>query len=294
MQRPSVIALVAIVMAVTAGCQQSERTLVAFSHLTGDHWQIWTMYGDGSSAVQLTTTASDKRYPSWSRDGQRLFFRDANNRAFVLNLAGGQEKQILEGFGSIGSISECPDGDRLLVSRIRTGTMDSSDLWLVSIDGQSRTMLTRDPGLQYDPVCSPDGKEIVYISGHGYQTHEMYVIGLQGQNKHALTDNKARELLPAFSPDGNAIAYVSDITGNYDIWLMDSDGRNAVQLTHYPGIDTRPCWSPNGQTIMFVSDRSGGLQLWVMNRDGSKARQITKGAPSMDPAWRHATNAMQP
>ncbi len=292
MKRPLLLASVLCI--ITAGCQQPGKTLVAFSRLSADRWQIWTMRDDGSNPRQLTNSPSDKRYPAWSRDGQRLFFRDANNRAFVFDIATRRERQILEGFGRVGSISECPAGDRLLVSRIRAGVMDSSDLWLVSIDGQSRTMLTRDPGLQYDPTCSPDGKVIVYVSGHGYQTHEMCMIDSQGIDKRSLTNNKARELLPAFSPDGRTIAYVSDVTGNYDIWLMDSDGRNEVRVTDHSGIDTRPCWSPDGRRIMFVSDRSGQLQLWVMNRDGSKARQLTKGAPSMDPAWRHCKDADHP
>ena len=106
------------------------------------------------------------------------------------------------------------------------------------------------------------------------------------KNKRRLTNNKALEVLPAFSPDEKSIAYVSDITGDFEIWLMDVDGRNPRQITNSFGIDTRPCWSPDGDQIMYVSNRNGQLQLWIMNKDGSGTRQLTRGAPTMDPAWR--------
>ena len=67
---------------------------------------------------------------------------------------------------------------------------------------------------------------------------------------------------------------------------MDTDGGNNRQITDSKGIDTRPCWSPDGSKIMFVSNRGGKLQLWVMNKDGSNPKQLTRGSPSMDPAWK--------
>lgn len=259
---------------------------IVFSQSTGDYWQIWTMQSDGKKQRQLTFSPSDKRYPSWRKHSTKILYRNNNNQAIILDPQKAEESRILSKLGLIGSLSESPGGDKLLLVRFRTEVMDSSDLWIVSIDGKDRKILTRDVGLQYDPVFSPDGKKIAYISGHGYQTHELFVMDSDGSHKKQLTKNKALELLPAFAPSGQKIAYVSDATGDYEIWVMDTDGSNAKQLTDSEGIDTRPCWSPDGSQIMFVSDRSGELQLWIMNSNGSDPVQLTRGAPSMDPAWR--------
>lgn len=284
---PKPFIFVGLMICLAPGCRRGTLPgSIAFSRRTGDYWQIWTIHPDGRGGRQITTSPSDKRYPAWTGDGRRLLYRDNNNQAFVLHLATGQEDRILTTLGMIGSLAESPGGDRLLVVRFDATLKDHSNLWLTSMPGQEKRMLTRDAGLQYDPAWSPDGGSIAYISGHGYQTHELYFMDSDGTNKQRLTTNTALELLPAFSPDGNEIAYVSDVTGDFNIWVIDVDGSNARQLTGDDGIDTRPCWSPCGRNILFVSDRSGPLQLWIMNSDGSDPKQLTHGAPSMEPTWR--------
>ena len=259
---------------------------IAFSRLTGDYWQIWTMTPDGESAKQITTSPSDKRYPCWTGREGKILFRTSSNKVFQLDLNTNEESPVLEEFGLVGHVVESPDGSTLLFVRFNSETEDISNLWTCTIEGKEQRVLTRDAGLQYNPAWSHDGKQIIYISGHGYQTHELYTIDSDGKNKQKITNNKALELLPAFSPDNKTIAYSSDNTGDFEIWLIDSDGSNPRQLTDSDGIDTRPCWSPDGNRIMFVSNRNENQQIWIMNKDGSEPRQLTTGAPSIDPTWK--------
>ena len=275
------------------GCQRvspiektSSMHPIVFSRLTGDYWQLWLMNVDGSGPTQLTSSASDKRYPVWSHDNQKVLFRNNNNQVFLFDLQTSRTKQVLKNMGFVGSVALLPHSSRPLFVRFRSEIMDSSDLWLSSFEGDNRHILTRDIGLQYDPAWSPNGEKIAYISGHGYQTHELFVMDVEDGNKVSLTDNKALELLPTFSPDGKMVAYVSDISGDFEIWLMSIDGSNPQRLTFSDGLDSRPCWSPDGRHILFVSNRDDNLQLWMMNRDGTNPRQLTTGPPSMDPAWR--------
>lgn len=277
-----------LALTILAGCQTAQpvSNSIAFSRLTGDYWQIWTMQPDGSKAKQITTSPSDKRYPVWADDGQELLFRNNNSEVFSVSFDNGKENLILTSLGLSGGVVPSPDGDKLALVRFRTQLKDSANLWLTTLEGKDSRILTRGAGVQYDPAWSPDGKKITYICGHGYQTHELYIMDSDGKNRRRLTDNKALEVLPTFSPDGKSIAYASDITGDFEIWLMDPDASNPKQITDSKGIDTRPFWSPDGSKIMFASNRSGGLQLWIMNSDGSNARQLTTEAPSMDPAWK--------
>ncbi|UCE98680.1 MAG: PD40 domain-containing protein [Planctomycetota bacterium] len=285
MSKKTIVSASIAILIMAAGCQVPTGTIV-FSRLTGDYWQIWTMQPDGKATKQITTSPSDKRYPIWAEDGKKILFRTNNNKAFIVDVDSREEKKILESFGLIGSLSESPDGSRVVFVRYKDNFKDSSNLWISTPGAKMQKVLTRDTGLQYDPAWSHDGRKIAYVSGHGFQTHELYMVNPDGKNKCKITDNKALEVLPAFSPDGNSIAYVSDITDDFEIWLMDIDGSNTRQITNSSGIDTRPFWSPDGDKIVFVSNRSGQLQLWIMNKDGSSARQLTSGAPSMDPAWK--------
>jgi len=272
---------------VLAGCQApNSGNQIAFSRLTDEYWQIWTMQPNGKGLQQHTCSTSDKRYPYWNRDNNKLYYRTNNNEAFILDLISSEENRIFSDLGMIGSIAVSPDGTQLLLVRFRTELRDSTDLWIVSINGKIRKRLTMDAGMQYDPCWSPDGNRIVYVSGTGYQANELYIMDTDGKNKKKLTDDKALELLPSFSPDGNKIAYTSDLSGNYDIWIMNADGTNPKQITHHPGSDTRPIWSQDGSQLVFVSDRGGRQQLWMMNINGNNARQLTFKSPSIDPVWK--------
>ncbi|MFC1604874.1 TolB family protein [Planctomycetota bacterium] len=274
-------------LVVMTGCQtQNGENQIAFSRLSGDNWQLFTVRLDSKELTQLTTSPSDKRYPFWSKLKNRLYYRNNNNQAYFIDLSSNEEVRILNSLGMISNIAVSPNETQLLLVRFRTELKDSSDLWLVPLEDQTSKRLTWDAGMQYDPCWSPDGNTIVYISGTGYQDNEIYSMNHNGKNRKQLTDNTALELLPSFSPDGKTIAYTSDITGNYDIWLMNANGTDQRQITHYSGLDTRPIWSPDGTKLLFVSDRSGQQQLWIMHIDGSNARQITVGLPSIDPTWK--------
>lgn len=287
-----------LTLIVLSGCNQHQiesvddvvlqeiDNVIVFSKLIDGYWQLWTMQPDGKELKQLTDSAHDKRYPRWTIDGEGVLFRNNSNHAYRLDLDTGSETRILTTFGRIGNLVPSPVEETLLFARYRSEVKDSSDLWLASHSGKNQRMLTKDPGLQYDPAWSSDGKRIAYISGHGYQTHELCLLDVETPKKQQLTKNKALELLPAFSPDGSKIAYVSDITGDFEIWLMDLEGKQSIQLTQSMGIDTSPCWSPDGKRIMYVSVADGNQQLWIMNRDGSNKVQLTDSQPSIDPAWR--------
>ena len=292
------IAVMGLLVFVLSGCrpgsvktgsflpEDSQAGLIALTRLTDGYWQIWTMKPDGSEARQVTDSASDKRYPSWSADGQRVFFRNSDNQAWSVNLSDGSQERVFPSLGMTSGVVPSPDGSTFVMMRYRRQLTDSGGIWLVGQDGLDTKLLTSSSGIQYDPFWSPDGKWIVYISSHGYMTDEVCIMEVSSKEERKLTNNSNMEFLPTISPDGRTIAYVSDVTGDYEIWLMNVDGSDERPLTKSAGIDTRPFWSPDGSKIVFVSNRSGSLQLWLMDVDGSHQRQLTDDSPSMDPAWK--------
>src|SRR4051794_23507529 len=53
------------------------------------------------------------------------------------------------------------------------------------------------------------------------------------QLTHVATDKAAA--IPSWSTDGRTIAYESNVSGDFEIWLMNGDGTNQRQVTHEPG-----------------------------------------------------------
>lgn len=290
-----IILIVTVCTCLSCRNEQSERIielqgnkegLIAFSRLTEDYWQIWTIRSDGSEQRQVTTSLFDKRYPVWSPTGDELFFRTNNSQAFKVNIYSGEEEGILEDMGLVGGPIPSPNGDKLVFTRYRTQIKDSGNLWTALSNGEHGKLLTREAGIQYDPDWSKDGRQVLYVSGEGYRTSEIYIIDIVNRNTSRLTNNRDREAVPVFSPDSKKLAYSADTTGNYEIWIMNTDGSNRVQLTDTKGIDTRPSWSPDGKQIVFTSNRSGSLQLWLIDSDGSNPKQLTFRSQSIDPCWR--------
>jgi TolB protein len=263
-----------------SGCSRSvsPKELLAYSSLTEGFWQIWITDFNGKKPIPLTTSSFDKRHPVWLEAGKKLMYRSNNGELYVLDLGSKREDKILEKFGQVADPDWSNAVDLLVFTRYSPNLADESEIWTIKLDGSEQRIITKSPGMQYNPAFSLDGQRIVYVSGTGYGSHEIWIMDKNGHNQKRLTHNETGyDILPMWSPDGKKIAYASDKGGNLDIWVMNADGANQNKLTDYEGLDTRPIWSSDGKNILFVTNRSGELQIWMINYLTGLVRQVTYG-----------------
>jgi TolB protein len=156
------------------------------------------------------------------------------------------------------------------------------NIYLLDADGSPLRRLTDDNNAN-QPAWSPDGSQIVYISGDG--NSELFLLDVESRETRQLTDNYATDYFPAWSPDGSQIAFASGRDGELDIFVMDSDGENALNLTPAEGIGgDLPTWSPDSTQLAFYGDEG----IMVVDADGANLRGLL---PSEDdafyyfPAW---------
>src|SRR5262252_179734 len=82
------------------------------------------------------------------------------------------------------------------------------------------------------------------------------------------------------------VAYASNVSGNYEIYLVNGDGTDPVQLTSNGADDLDPTFSPDGRKIAFITNRDGNFEIYVMNADGSTQTRLTNTAGNeYDPSW---------
>jgi Tol biopolymer transport system component len=74
-----------------------------------------------------------------------------------------------------------------------------------------------------DPMYSPDGLKLVFISTHDGDP-EIFVMNADGTGLKKLTDNSAVDAAPSWSPDGGKIVFTSDRSGAFELYRMNSDG----------------------------------------------------------------------
>jgi TolB protein len=261
---------------------------IAFSRLTDGYWQVWTSGFDGSQAKQLTFSAIDKRRPIWCPSDQALYFRDNNRQIYRIAIDSGEsEQRVFSELGSIEDLVFSKDGSTMAMVGFRNQYRDSANIRVADSGAKNYRVLTWQSSLQYNPAISSDGKTVAYIASNGHHhTDELHIIDIESGSDVQLTSNDYQEIFPSFSPDGQRIVYSSDITGDYEIWVMNRDGSQKKQITFSPGLDTHPVFSPDGKRILFTSNQGGQLHLCMMNDEGTNIVRIHNEAPCIDPAWK--------
>jgi TolB protein len=197
-----------------------------------------------------------------------------------------------------------PDGSRIVFSR-RHDSPGPGDLYITNRDGTGEVRLTSDPGDEREPVWSPDGQTIAYVSKDG--TEELRLISAAGGTPTVLAKDGAMNESPAFSHDGRKIAFSSDrggkpessysadvrkipgseglpVSGAHDIYMIGVDGTGLTHLTSEPSANYEPVWSPDDRHIAFVSDRLGRHNLYVMAADGSNVVRLSP-LEAESPSW---------
>jgi Tol biopolymer transport system component len=98
-------------------------------------------------------------------------------------------------------------------------------------------------GIAYDPVWSPKGHWIAFVSNEP-GNDEIFLIGADGQFPKRLTWNVWEwDKHPSWSPDGGRLVFWSNRdVGRGQIWLMNDDGTGQVNLSNNQYEETDPLW----------------------------------------------------
>ncbi|NLE75284.1 MAG: hypothetical protein GX605_00850 [Chloroflexi bacterium] len=186
--------------------------------------------------------------------------------------------------------------DALLVELERNG---NTDIYLIGLDGSSRTNLSNHPAWDGTPCWSPDGRQVAFASDRE-GSPDIYVMDVDGSNVRRLTSWDATEFMPAWSPDGKRIAFASDrayeerreggtltVEAGPEIWIMNADGSQPTRLTGGPDdIALYPEWSSDGRQIVYqhVGERIDLISTDPVSRI---TRNLTETSPLMSwtPAW---------
>jgi serine/threonine-protein kinase len=133
-----------------------------------------------------------------------------------------------------------PDGKQQIVVR----TEGNAELWLVTLDGsESEWRLTYTEAFDYDPVWSPVGDLIAYVSeqtGNG----DIYISTSLGFDVQRITINQdPADKHPTWSPDGQYLAYWSDANyGLRQVYVYDLPTGETRIVGGGPFNDWDPLW----------------------------------------------------
>ena len=259
---------------------------IAYSQLTGDHWQIWIVGADGQFPEQLTFTPSDKRHPAWAPDCSFLVYNDSNGRLYRHDFENGETRQLRA--IPAASESEISIEGRLAHQCVRYAPGYLLEIWTSNQDGTDRKVLTKLPRRHYSPSWSSDGRRIVVAEfDPDDEQFSLALLDASGEGYERVASGTSRIATPTWSASGDQIAFIRETDSNNDLWVLDLESGEQTQLTFHPDLDTQPSFAPDGEQIVFVSRRDGALRLWTVRSDGREVARplIGSGVTCRDPAW---------
>jgi TolB protein len=220
-------------------------------------------------------------------------------------------KQLTFDFVRAGEGYFSPDGKSMIYQAEEKGTGNPFyQIFVQTLDGGRYTKISPGGGRTTCPFFRPDGKKVIFASGHTHPTLDkeykdelarrddekqtgkrrkyswdfdphvkIYEANPDGSELKCLTpDAKSYTAEGSYSPDGKHIVYSSGNAGNVELYIMDADGKNSRALTKTPNCyNGGPFFSPDGKKVCFRSDRKekDRLQLYVINADGTDETAIT-------------------
>lgn len=157
------------------------------------------------------------------------------------------------------------------------------NLYSMNADGSGQTRLGKSDTLDFDPIWSPDGKQIVFVSFANLQDKKTQIslMNADGSQRKTIASLDDMAFSPAWSPDGKHIAFAStggQATGSgspkFVLHIMDADGKNRKDL----GEGIPSAWSQDGKSLLFAKYVKKGNDvkpfLYTMDGDGSNAKSL--------------------
>jgi len=257
----------------------AERTLVGIGVLPGDlYWdQNVAWHPEAKWLVAPVKTAEREPFA-----------------LFAISPETGERKRLTSPpAGSVGDSGPAfsPNGATLAFSRWAAPGRSSVHLLSVSDHlvptGEPRRITFNHRA--FDPEWTPDGNEIIYVSGSVHATSLWRLNPKQPGNPRPLAV-PGRTYAPAFSRQGQ-LAF-AQLLLDVNVWKADASlekerASSPVAVISSTYVDHTASFSHDGRRIAFVSYRSGAPEVWVCDRDGSNLASLTSfGGPYLDlPVW---------
>ena len=185
-----------------------------------------------------------------------------------------------------------PDGARVAVAIAD----QEHDIWTWDVARQTLTRLTFDPGRDWYPAWTPDGRRIVFMSARTGVSH-LYsrLADGSGADERLTTSSNVQFTSPSFTPDGTRLVFAEVVPGTGEdlrsVAMNPLTGRPVGDGQSEPLLQTifaerNAQISPDGHWLAYESNESGQEEVHVrpFPNVGDGRWQVSSGGGTV-PLW---------
>src|SRR5262245_38044226 len=147
----------------------------------------------------------------------------------------------------------------------------ADDLWIVPRSGGDAQRLTSGPGLETDPIFSPDGSWLAFTGEYEGNT-DVYVMPASGGQPRRLTYHPGSDRAIGWTPDGKRVLFQS-ARNSYSrfarLFTMPVEGGFPEEVP-LPMAD-QGSYSPDGKRLAYVPLGLGSYMAWKRYRGGTQS-----------------------
>jgi Tol biopolymer transport system component len=254
---------------------------------------------DGKQRTLYVCAKEDWIYPQqWLPTGDAILCGLAQSDGFILGLVSVRDGKFrpLRKFSEEISGSASPDGQYIV---FHEGENESKNLSIMSTDGKSHKPLTEGPTDDKQPLWSPDGSHIVFLSHrHGGWALWGIEVDKDGEPKGSpfiIRDGMQNADLRNWTNSG---VYYQNLIDATDVFVssIDPQKRSLIdkpqQIDYTPtGNNKRPVWSPDGKYLAFVSNSEDYPKqgyVVIMPAAGGEAKKFPFPTQNYSAPWFHS------
>jgi len=236
-------------------------------------YDVYALFVDG----RLFRMASGGDQPSWHPGSGAVGYRNLLSPGIALMVPGeAAPRQLVTGAG-LSWPTFSPDGSRLAYA-----AQDAAGTWQIFVGPTDGSTEAGVHAAGQGPVWGPTGL-LAWTGCDGSGACGIMVDNPDDDQAPTRLTASMNDIGLNWSPNGELLAYMSNVTDNWQVYLLSITG-GVVVLTDSPGSDGLPAWAPDGSGLAFVSNRDGTWGIYLMGPNGQDPHKILTLGPSL-PNW---------
>ena len=235
--------------------------------------------------------------PTWSPDAREILYstgnalsphirRTAGGQLWAVNVASGEKRHLATPDAMQPHYS--PHGLRVAYWGVNPANQQHRDIWTIPTQGGATVAVTNDAALDWNPVWSPDGQYLYFVSNRTGTMNLWRVPVDEATGKvlgppETVTGPSGESWQPGFSRDGRQLVYVQrnvrvgieSIGFDPAKGVVTGPSTTITQGTERPGF---PDLSPDGEWLAYYNFGAAQEDIFIVRQDGSETRQLTNDA----------------